>query len=254
VFVGSSSEGLEVADHFQGALESKTDCEVQIWDQDVFAVGYYTMDSLVEAAQGADFAVLIASADDTTSSRGSSAPTPRDNIVFELGLFMGALGLERTFILCSKVRAPRLPSDLAGVTRLPAYDDRPNVRSAVNAAAVTAASAIKRLGRRNPALQRTTPPPHADAVLPSFSDQAESLAAELALLRANVSAQGWRERSSATTLRFYTPKGRTISWPLSADPERARNDLRQLARRLRSEGLRVNNRVLQPLAAGRARR
>ena len=43
---------------------------------------------------------------------------PRDNVIFELGLLMGALGRERVFILKPRNVDIRIPSDLLGVTWL----------------------------------------------------------------------------------------------------------------------------------------
>ena len=45
--------------------------------------------------------------------RADEVTTARDNVLFELGLFMGALGRERTFIVTEK--SVRLPTDLAGI-------------------------------------------------------------------------------------------------------------------------------------------
>jgi predicted nucleotide-binding protein len=57
-------------------------------------------------------------ADDMTVSRGLRKKTPRDNVVFELGLFMGAIGRDRTFIVSPRKNDLKLPTDLLGVTHL----------------------------------------------------------------------------------------------------------------------------------------
>jgi predicted nucleotide-binding protein len=46
-----------------------------------------------------DFAAFVVTADDVTASRGRRKASPRDNVVFEIGLFMGAIGRERTFVV-----------------------------------------------------------------------------------------------------------------------------------------------------------
>jgi hypothetical protein len=70
-----------------------------------------------------DFAILVLTPDDVTESRGDSEKSPRDNVLFELGLFMGRLGRERTFIVCDRSTKLRLPSDLAGISFI-TYDGR----------------------------------------------------------------------------------------------------------------------------------
>jgi predicted nucleotide-binding protein len=73
---------------------------------------------LEQAAQSSDFAVLVFTADDSLRSRGKKHAAPRDNVVFELGLFMGASRRERTFMVVEKSKGIKFPSDLHGVTYL----------------------------------------------------------------------------------------------------------------------------------------
>ena len=70
------------------------------------------------AAEQCDFAVLVLAADDVTVSRGSRKAAPRDNTVFELGLFMGALSQTRTYIVAPRPLDIKIPTDLLGVTLL----------------------------------------------------------------------------------------------------------------------------------------
>jgi dolichyl-phosphate-mannose--protein O-mannosyl transferase len=66
---------------------------------------------------------LVATPDDLSLSRGKIDATPRDNILFELGLFIGRLGRNRTFLVCNHDHPVKLPSDLNGWTRA-TYGDR----------------------------------------------------------------------------------------------------------------------------------
>ena len=114
LFIGSSSEGLDIARAIEYNLQH--DVEVTIWDQGIFGLSHGPLESLVASLERFDFATLVITPDDVTISRGNVTQSPRDNVMFELGLFMGRLGRARTFIVCSDHKDMKLPSDLAGVT------------------------------------------------------------------------------------------------------------------------------------------
>lgn len=150
MFIGSSVEGLAVAEHVQLLLER--DCEAEIWSQGVFGLSQGTLDSLLLAVGRFDFAVLVLTADDLTVRRGTEHRTARDNVIFELGLFIGALGRERTYMLYDRTAPPQLPSDLNGIT---AADYAPhangNLAAALGPACLRIKKEVLRLGRRESA-------------------------------------------------------------------------------------------------------
>ena len=113
LFIGSSSEGHRIAQAVQVNLDPV--CEVKLWPQGPFGLTHGTLESLVTAADQFDFAVLVLTSDDLNISRGVAKLAARDNVLFELGLFIGSLGRDRTFIICNSADRPELPSDLAGV-------------------------------------------------------------------------------------------------------------------------------------------
>jgi CRP/FNR family transcriptional regulator, cyclic AMP receptor protein len=118
VFIISSVEALPIAREIQNAFEHDP-FNVVIWTDGVFKVANYTLESLEDEVDRSDFAIAIAHADDLTEFRGSDWPTPRDNVIFELGLFMGRLGRARAILMEPREEKVRLPSDLAGVTTIP---------------------------------------------------------------------------------------------------------------------------------------
>ncbi len=147
VFVGSSSEGLKIAEAIQVGLDQA--CEVVLWSQGVFGLAAGTLEALVEKSQNFDFAILVLTPDDMASSRGVEQARPRDNVLIELGLFIGVLGRERTFIVYDRAAGIKLPTDLAGVThaRFQSHKDG-NLVAALGAACTQIKSAIEELGNR----------------------------------------------------------------------------------------------------------
>ncbi|HEU4936873.1 MAG TPA: nucleotide-binding protein [Vicinamibacterales bacterium] len=111
MFIGSSTEGLGVARAIRDLLHD--DADITMWNEGFFALGSTFIETLVNHLPTFDFAVLVFTPDDHVTSHHITSQGPRDNIVFELGLFVGRLGRSRTFVLNSDVK---MPSDLAGVT------------------------------------------------------------------------------------------------------------------------------------------
>jgi hypothetical protein len=111
VFIGSSSEGKRVADYVQVHLDEVAECTV--WSQGALGLSSGILESLCDQAKRFDFAVLVMTPDDLVEKRDGVARAPRDNVVFELGLFIGTLGRSFTFIVADE--GMHLPSDLAGI-------------------------------------------------------------------------------------------------------------------------------------------
>ncbi|MFH0782326.1 MAG: nucleotide-binding protein [Pseudomonadota bacterium] len=114
LFVGSSKEGLPFARAIRSRLMHDT--EVTLWDEGFFSPGSTFIETLVNSLPRFDFAVLVLTPDDWVRSRNDETLSPRDNVVFELGLFMGRLGRLRTFMVLQADAGTKIPTDLAGVT------------------------------------------------------------------------------------------------------------------------------------------
>ncbi len=125
VFIISSAEARHVGRMVRNAFEHDTNTIIAtLWTDDVFKVANYTLQDLESQIDDSDFAVAIAHADDVTESRDKTWPSPRDNVVFELGLFMGRLGRERAILMEPREDKVKLPSDLSGITTITyRYDD-----------------------------------------------------------------------------------------------------------------------------------
>ncbi len=145
VFIGSSSEGLGIAESLQLNLDHL--CEVTLWSQGVFGLGQGTLETLVKSIKKFDYAVLVLTPDDLIHSRGRVNESPRDNVIFELGLFMGHLGRERTFIVYDRTADIKIPSDLAGVT-MATYQPHSsgNLEAALGAPSTKLKQIIKKYG------------------------------------------------------------------------------------------------------------
>ncbi|HEY0322472.1 MAG TPA: nucleotide-binding protein [Pyrinomonadaceae bacterium] len=153
VFIGSSSEGLEIANNIKLNLsKSAEDVEVTVWNEGVFPIGYGFLESLIDAADTFDFAIIVLTADDLITSREVEELTARDNTLFELGLFMGRLGRERTFFVYqADNKKLKIPSDLSGINSA-TYKSRSdkNLRAALGDPCTEILNAIRKEGVRPP--------------------------------------------------------------------------------------------------------
>jgi hypothetical protein len=144
IFLGSSGKQAKLLQAITRGLEDVAD--VEPWTT-TFNPGRSTLDRLVELSREVDFAAFVFAQDDwTTTDTSAGEASPRDNVVFEAGLFGGALGIRRTFIL--HANGSKLPTDLLGLTSV-RYDP------AAGAAEVRAINqklrkAIEAEGRRGP--------------------------------------------------------------------------------------------------------
>jgi len=147
VFIGSSAEGLEVAKAIQAGLNHA--CEPHIWSQGLFGLSSGTLETLVKSLTKFDFAIFVLRNDDVTVSRNQESNSPRDNVLLELGMFIGSIGTERTFMVVDKSAKIKLPSDLAGIT--PALFTPPNkgtMQASVGPACYEIELAFKKYGIR----------------------------------------------------------------------------------------------------------
>ena len=118
IFLGSSGKQAKLLQALTRGLEDIA--HVEPWTTS-FNPGTTTLGRLLELVHEVDFAAFVFARDDWTASSapasdpaGSGQASPRDNVVFEAGLFGGVLGMRRTLIL--HANGAKLPSDLLGLT------------------------------------------------------------------------------------------------------------------------------------------
>ena len=118
IFLGSSGQQAKLVQALTRGLEDVA--HVVPWTTS-FNPGTTTLERLLELTREVDFAAFVFARDDWTTHAppasdpaGSAQASPRDNVVFEAGLFGAALGMRRTLILHAS--GAKLPTDLLGLT------------------------------------------------------------------------------------------------------------------------------------------
>ena len=148
IFLGSSGQQEKLIQALTRGLKDIAD--VDPWTT-VFNPGISTLERLVELTHEVDFAAFVFAQDDWTTkgaspNLASGQASPRDNVVFEAGLFGSALGIRRTFML--HANGAKLPTDLLGLTSI-RYDPAttPAIVRQINQQLRKAIAAEGRLGR-----------------------------------------------------------------------------------------------------------
>lgn len=102
VFVGSSGKSLAVAQALRDGLSKVAN--VTLWSEyaEFQRAGKMFLPVLLEQPEKFDFAVMVFGSDVRVETDRGVFEAPRDNVVFELGLFISQLGKDRTFIVILK--------------------------------------------------------------------------------------------------------------------------------------------------------
>lgn len=117
IFIGSTTEALPVAKLIYNKIKTGK-FVAKLWENDVFNPGATTIEDLVNTVNDADFGVMVLTPDDKLISRKKKHQAPRDNIIFEIGLLIGSIGRERTFLVSTQGVNLKIPTDLLGVNRM----------------------------------------------------------------------------------------------------------------------------------------
>lgn len=118
LFLISSVESISVAEDILCNLQY-FDVDVQLWsDTERFGAGSNTLSVLEAHVKNADFAIAIFNDDDDVTSRKEIKKAPRDNVILELGMFLGRLGKERALFALPKDIDVKIPTDFNGITPL----------------------------------------------------------------------------------------------------------------------------------------
>jgi hypothetical protein len=111
IFIGSARETRKFAQKLEKALNQQGFEALPWWK--AFPSGEYVLSRLLQIPKQVDGAVFLCTATDRTWYRRKATYEPRDNVVFEAGLFLSCLGEKRTLIV--KDSDVRLPTDLNGL-------------------------------------------------------------------------------------------------------------------------------------------
>lgn len=182
VFVGCTTEAKPVAAAIQVNLE---ECEVEPWYQMQKPAGKFSFESLVERLKHCDFGVLVVTHGDYDGGKKRKRRhCPRDNVFIELGLCIGMLGPQRTFVVCEESARPLIPSDLAGV-EVAKY--RPpksgSVEAALGAACTTLWGSMRKQGWPRKGKSRTATKPRSATRTPDPASDRPSRATHLTRTR-----------------------------------------------------------------------
>lgn len=176
LFIGSSSESLDVAYAVQSNLEQ--DAEVTVWSQGIFELSKFSLESLDDTLDKTDFGAFIFTPNDIIRIRDVEFQTVRDNVIFELGLFIGRLGRHRSYLIMPRgISDFHLPSDLLGISSA-TYDPHrqdQNLEAALGPACHSIRKAIQKMSGSLRKDETYTKPPSSVSTSTSPSKTASGL-------------------------------------------------------------------------------
>jgi predicted nucleotide-binding protein len=131
IFIGSSTEGLNVARKIKTSL--KFDAHVDTWADGIFDIpGQAYIEVIENILNTYEYGIFVFTPDDTIFSRGNISKIPRDNVIFEYGMFMGKHSRKKAFFIIPRGIDIKIMTDLLGITSLDYDSTNTNLQSAVS--------------------------------------------------------------------------------------------------------------------------
>lgn len=120
IFIASSTFGKPLASEIKKRIVKKNPAITCNCWWDVIPPSENTLPAILGQCKTSDFFIAILTADDLIIKNNEKDSIPRDNCIFEIGLFMGALGAEpyRCFLLTHNIKKEALPSDIRDLNQL----------------------------------------------------------------------------------------------------------------------------------------
>jgi len=115
IFIAASAAGLPIAEHLQRELEPRVIC--MQWRHGLLNLSTTVVEEFLDSAlKKLDLAVLVLLASDLAErSSPGDRKSLRDSVLFEIGLFVGALGCGRTLLVYDQSTPIELPARVPGV-------------------------------------------------------------------------------------------------------------------------------------------
>lgn len=155
IFIGSSNERKNDASAIQSILQNARQVSLEpiCWFH-YGRPGEHIIETLIRGLNESAFGVFIMAPDDYMEMRGDPYWVPRDNVLLEVGMFLGGMGRKNTFLICPKdgdTKKFHLPSDLSGVQYLtyPSHFGDDNIRAKFNSACMEIEAEIVRQIKKN---------------------------------------------------------------------------------------------------------
>lgn len=127
IFIGSSSEQENCSRYLQITLNEWSHSE--IWSNGTFSPMETNIESIEKNFPLFDLFIFIVTPDDIIKSRTKKYYSPRDNVIFEIGVAMGMKGRHSTFMVSPKNINIKLPSDIKDLHIIKYDKDAPNLRA-----------------------------------------------------------------------------------------------------------------------------
>ena len=146
VFIASSTEGLPIANAVHASMGRDVYCTT--WNQSALRPGQTIIEALLQSTHDYEFGIFVLTPDDSAIIRGINLKIARDNVWFEMGLFMSRVGKERTFMIVPILskhdqRGLRILSDLYGIIWVDYDSTHPNMEASVGTACNRILKAIR---------------------------------------------------------------------------------------------------------------